>query len=211
MAGIKAGTGAVSSWGGAKRASTSAGKPTTSPLGGGGGDGAKLSNDNTKKINKSTETGSKAKTKKKVKGKVNVYTEGDMTVMPNVQYKKGLVFACKGLGPLFSGNYYVQKVVHKIGGDGYSTNLSLIQVQKSLAEVTPTRLETAPAEGAPKNASNPKNIEVQVEPGQTLWQIAVKYGTTTEELARINGIKDYKEIKPGQNLKLREDHYVIRR
>ncbi|MGC8904829.1 LysM peptidoglycan-binding domain-containing M23 family metallopeptidase [Thermus sp.] len=42
-----------------------------------------------------------------------------------------------------------------------------------------------------------------VAPGETLFAIARRYGTTVEELARLNGLKDPGRIRPGQVLRVR--------
>lgn len=43
---------------------------------------------------------------------------------------------------------------------------------------------------------------VTVQPGQSLYGIATKYGVSTADLMRINGITDANAIQAGQNLKL---------
>lgn len=52
-----------------------------------------------------------------------------------------------------------------------------------------------------------------VQKGDTLWAIAVKYGTTVSELARLNGISNPNLIYPGQRLVLTESRisYTVRR
>ena len=47
-----------------------------------------------------------------------------------------------------------------------------------------------------------KIINYIVKPGDTLSQIAIKYGTTVNEIARINGIKNPNLIYPGQVLEI---------
>jgi murein DD-endopeptidase MepM/ murein hydrolase activator NlpD len=42
-----------------------------------------------------------------------------------------------------------------------------------------------------------------VAPGETLFAIAKRYGTTVEELARLNGLKDPSRIRAGQVLRVR--------
>ena len=44
--------------------------------------------------------------------------------------------------------------------------------------------------------------EHRVDKGQTLSQIATRYGTTVRELQRVNGIRDPRKLKPGQLLKV---------
>jgi len=42
-----------------------------------------------------------------------------------------------------------------------------------------------------------------VAPGETLFAIAKRYGTTVEELARLNGLEDPSRIRAGQVLRVR--------
>lgn len=44
---------------------------------------------------------------------------------------------------------------------------------------------------------------VSVTPGETLWSIAEKYGTTFQELAKINGIRNPAYIQVGQKIKIK--------
>ncbi|HHV62168.1 MAG TPA: LysM peptidoglycan-binding domain-containing protein [Firmicutes bacterium] len=41
-----------------------------------------------------------------------------------------------------------------------------------------------------------------MQPGDTLWKIAIQFGTTVETLARLNDIKNPDLIYPGQVLRL---------
>lgn len=47
-----------------------------------------------------------------------------------------------------------------------------------------------------------------VSPGETLWLIAQKYGTTVEVLAQMNNLADVNYIEAGQSLKVPEVHIV---
>ena len=42
-----------------------------------------------------------------------------------------------------------------------------------------------------------------VRPGDTLWEIAAKYGTTYQKLAQINGIANPDKIYVGQRIKIK--------
>ncbi len=50
--------------------------------------------------------------------------------------------------------------------------------------------------------SNTKYITYRVKPGDTLYSIALRYGTTVQTLKRLNDIKSPRLLKPGQKLKI---------
>lgn len=52
-------------------------------------------------------------------------------------------------------------------------------------------------------AEGPRALAHTVAPGETLLAIARRYGTTVEELARLNGLKDPNRIRAGQVLRVR--------
>ncbi|MFN3368653.1 MAG: peptidoglycan DD-metalloendopeptidase family protein [Thermus sp.] len=52
-------------------------------------------------------------------------------------------------------------------------------------------------------AESPWALTHSVAPGETLYAIARRYGTTVEELARINGLKDPNRLRVGQVLRVR--------
>lgn len=61
---------------------------------------------------------------------------------------------------------------------------------------------TTPSQSTPTPAPQPSTTTYTVKKGDTLSGIASKYGTTYQELARINGIADPNKIYPGQVLKI---------
>ena len=65
----------------------------------------------------------------------------------------------------------------------------------------PSKQSVKPAP-APKPAPKPSQATYTVRPGDTLSGIASRYGTTWQELQRINGIADANRIFPGQVIKL---------
>lgn len=75
-------------------------------------------------------------------------------------------------------------IIKKGGFNGYGKN----------TPVTPTP--------QPAPAPQPTTTTYTVQKGDTLSGIASKYGTTYQELARINGISDPNKIYPGQVLKI---------
>lgn len=67
---------------------------------------------------------------------------------------------------------------------------------------TPAPAPAPKPKPAPKPAPKPKTGTYTVRSGDTLSGIASKYGTTWQELQRINGIADANRIYPGQVLTL---------
>ena len=67
------------------------------------------------------------------------------------------------------------------------------------ASPTATVAPTAAPTQAPKAGA--KYATYKVRPGDTLFSIAVRYGTTVAEIMRVNGLKSY-TIYVGQNLKV---------
>lgn len=55
---------------------------------------------------------------------------------------------------------------------------------------------------------NTKTVTYTIQSGDTLWQIALKYGTTVQEIANINGISNPNLIYPGQVLRILENSTV---
>ncbi len=51
----------------------------------------------------------------------------------------------------------------------------------------------------PGSASNPPNVHI-VQAGENLYRIALRYGTTWQELAQLNGITDPTTLRVGQRL-----------
>lgn len=81
---------------------------------------------------KDTETSAK----KQVNAKVEEYISGSMTVIPNSDFRPSQVYKVMGLGNLFSGKYYVNKVVHTIS-DSYKVQCEVMQIE-ALADTTIT-------------------------------------------------------------------------
>lgn len=50
--------------------------------------------------------------------------QGTVNVIPNCSYSAKQVVECVGLG-IYSGNYYVNKVIHKISNGNYTTTLQV--------------------------------------------------------------------------------------
>ena len=55
---------------------------------------------------------------------------------------------------------------------------------------------------------NTKTVTYTVQSGDTLWKIALEYGTTVQEIAYINGIENPNLIYPGQVLRIFENSTV---
>ena len=59
-----------------------------------------------------------------------------------------------------------------------------------------------PSGGADDSGGTQVSRTYTVQPGDTLWKIAIQFGTTVETLARLNDIKNPDLIYPGQVLRL---------
>ena len=91
-------------------------------------------------------------------------------------------------------------------GGNLDLNLAYMNREQWLKYANPSS-KPAPAPApkpkpAPKPAPKPKPGTYVVKSGDTLSGIAAKFGTSWQELQRINGIPDANKIYPGQVLKL---------
>lgn len=136
---------------------------------------------------------------KDVEGRVNEYIEGVVQVVPNCDYKCKKIYGINGVGSIFSGNYYVQKVTHTIS-DSYAVNMEVTQVEQLVVK-TSTRTEPV-KQDPPKAPEAPKYQVITIKWGDTLWALSRKYGTTVQELAKINNIKNPDLIYAGAPLKV---------
>ena len=97
--------------------------------------------------------------------------------------------------------------------NGYNSNLdldkfygdsSLWNELSGKANVKESVSETAPKTDNNQNTSNEsKTIYYTVQRGDTLSKIAAKYGTTYQEIAKLNNIPDPNKIYTGQKLRIR--------
>ena len=136
---------------------------------------------------------------KDVEGRVNEYIEGVVQVVPNCDYKCKKIYGISGVGSIFSGNYYVQKVTHTIS-DSYTVNMEVTQAEQLVVN-TSTRTEPV-KQDPPKAPEAPKYQVITIKWGDTLWALSRKYGTTVQELAKINNIKNPDLIYAGAPLKV---------
>lgn len=94
--------------------------------------------------------------------------------------------------------------ISAIKGGGYATSPTYIENVMTL--INQNNLEKYDhVETVENKVENPKTNEEStytVKPGDTLSAIAKKYGTTYQELAKINGIANPNLIHPGQVLKV---------
>ncbi|NPV53715.1 MAG: LysM peptidoglycan-binding domain-containing protein [Firmicutes bacterium] len=76
-----------------------------------------------------------------------------------------------------------------------------------------TETGTGTGKPAPKDSNEPSGWDgnsggaqvsrtYTVQPGDTLWKIAMQFGTTVDALTRLNGIKNPDLIYPGQVLRV---------
>ena len=139
---------------------------------------------------------------KDVEGRVNEYIEGVVQVVPNCDYKCKKIYGISGVGSIFSGNYYVQKVTHTIS-DSYTVNMEVTQVEQLAVNTSVTKTRTEPVrQDPPKAPEAPKYQVITIKWGDTLWALSRKYGTTVQELAKINNIKNPDLIYAGAPLKV---------
>ncbi len=71
--------------------------------------------------------------------------------------------------------------------------------------------EEIPTIKNPNNSRNTQTIKYIVKKGDTLWAIARKYGTTVNELADINNIKNPDLIFPGEVIRILTNSTVVGR
>lgn len=139
---------------------------------------------------------------KTVKGRVNEFIEGIVQVIPNCDYKCKKIYGLNGVGKIFSGNYYAQRVRHTIG-ESYVVELEVTQVQKLTINTSTTETRKEPVvQDPPKAPESPKYQVITIKRGDTLWALSRKYGTTVQELAKINNIKNPDLIFAGASLKV---------
>ena len=139
---------------------------------------------------------------KKVESDVTEYIEGTAQVIPNSNFKCKKIYGIRGLGKIFDGNYYVQKVTHSISSN-YTVSMEVTQVQKIVLDVkTNESRKEAVAPTTPKTPEAPKYKVITIKWGDTLWALSRKYGTTVSELAKINNIKNPDLIYAGASLKV---------
>jgi len=158
---------------------------------------SKKTNVNKPAINKVSTQG-----KKDVEERVYEYIEGAVQVVPNCDYRCKKIYGIYGVGKVFSGNYYVQKVTHTIS-DTYTVNMEVTRVEQLVVNTSVTETRTEPVKQDPPRAQKaPKYKVITIKWGDTLWALSRKYGTTIRELARINKIKNPNKIYAGRPLKV---------
>ena len=68
---------------------------------------------------------------------------------------------------------------------------------------SPAHLASEPAVGAANPAPLPAELSThRVEPGETVWAISVRYGTSTTKLIAHNGIRDVRRLRVGRLLEI---------
>lgn len=154
---------------------------------------------------------SKLKTERKEKKRVIYMTseniEGSMSVLPNPNYKAKEVYKCKGLGDLFSGNYYTRRAKHTITTSGYDVELEVLNVDHVLVQkasgTPPEPVKPAQPPEAPKPPA-PKEKTYTVVSGDCLSKIAKRFGTSWQKIYEMNKdkIKNPNLIYPNQVLRI---------
>ena len=79
----------------------------------------------------------------------------------------------------------------------YGTTVEAIVRENAIAD--PNRIYVGQVLRIPVD---PEGVEYTVRPGDTLWDIARRYGTTVEAIARENSIPDPNRIYVGQVLRI---------
>ncbi len=74
------------------------------------------------------------------------------------------------------------------------------QTQLTPVLLEPTVVPTPTTEPAPLNASCGSGVSHIIQPGENLFRIAMRYGTTIDAISRANGITDPNQIVVGQTL-----------
>ncbi len=153
-------------------------------------------------VNKPATNKESTRVKKDVKRRVNEYIEGAIQVIPNCDYRCKKIYRVNGVGSIFSGNYYVQKVTHTISGS-YTVNMEVTQVGQLSVNTPVTKTRIQPVKQNPPKVPKAPNYQViTIKRGDTLGALSRKYGTTVQELARINNIKNPDLIYAGAPLKV---------
>lgn len=100
-------------------------------------------------------------------------------------------------------------VISYVQWDYFYTEFSFLPLVMSEAELSATaegaapeqepRVHEAPTPGEPAVPDQGRRVHV-VQAGETLWEIAVQYGTTVQDLVEANDIANPTLIRPGQKL-----------
>ena len=77
-----------------------------------------------------------------------------------------------------------------------------VDLDRFSEEIFLDEISEVPVTENPTGTINTETITYTVQRGDTLWAIARRYGTTSEEIAEINNISNPNLIYPGQQLKI---------
>ncbi len=81
-------------------------------------------------------------------------------------------------------------------------NGSLNDLTAFASNAAPVTPQPAPQPPAPQPVAPPQAVTYTVQPGDTLYAIAVKYGTTVQAISAANNIANPNLIRVGQVLKI---------
>lgn len=125
--------------------------------------------------------------------------EGNMTLIPNPEFRARQVFFCDGLGLVYNGNYYLKSVTHRITpSNGYEVEAEVQNLDNIMYAEVSNGGDTSVTQ---TNAQT----TYTVQSGDCLSTIAQRFGVSAEQLYSNNRdvIGDNPNlIYPGQQLKI---------
>lgn len=161
---------------------------------------------------KDTQQGTQNTATTKVQEQIYEYCEGIVGLLPNPAYKAKTIYCIQGVGNIFNGNYYLKKVRHTIGSDGYTVEADVCKMDNtsikefSSSQSTRPQVDAVP-QSKPVAPSQPSYSMYKIVKGDTLWAIAKKYygnGALYNKIYQANKdtVKNPNLIYPGNWLKI---------
>lgn len=127
-----------------------------------------------------------ARTEKIINNRTRAITsraiEAKFELAPNPDFRARDVYFCDGLGDLFSGNYYLKSVTHKIDANGYSVSSETLNIDEVM-EVTASASATPPATTP---VATPTAKTYTVQEGDCLYKIGQRFGVSWNSIYDAN-------------------------